>query len=56
MPEIVRKMNADPGALAPAVRAELEPLPRAHGGAQPGRLASRLRQVTDARRGRKPSG
>ena len=32
VPAIVRKMNADPAALAAAVRAELNKLPRAHGG------------------------
>ncbi len=47
VPEIVRKMNQDPAALATATRAELERLPRAHGGAQPGPSA-RLRQVTNA--------
>ncbi|MDQ3346732.1 MAG: ATP-dependent chaperone ClpB [Acidobacteriota bacterium] len=47
VPEIVRKMNADPAALAPAVRAELQKLPRAHGGSQPS-LSARFRQVTGA--------
>jgi ATP-dependent Clp protease ATP-binding subunit ClpB len=47
VPEIVRKMNADPSALAVAVRAELEKLPRAHGGTQVA-LSPRLRHVTDA--------
>ena len=47
VPEIVRKMNADPAALAAAVRAELDKLPRAQGGSQPG-LSARLRQVTNA--------
>jgi ATP-dependent Clp protease ATP-binding subunit ClpB len=47
VPEIVRKMNADPPALAAAVRAELDKLPRAQGGSQPG-LSARLRQVTNA--------
>jgi ATP-dependent Clp protease ATP-binding subunit ClpB len=47
VPEILRKMNADPAAVAAAVRAELTKLPRAQGGSQPG-LSSRLRQVTDA--------
>ena len=45
VPEIVRKMNPDPEALAAAVRAELNRLPRAHGGSQVG-LSARLRQVT----------
>ena len=47
VPEIVRKMNADPSALAATVRAELQKLPSAQGGSQPG-LSARLRQVTDA--------
>src|SRR5215212_1669482 len=47
VPEIVRKMNADPGAVATADRAELAKLPRVHGGSQPG-LSARLRKVTDA--------
>src|SRR5215217_6294243 len=47
VPEIVRKMNADPAALAEAVRTELERQPRAQGGSQPG-LSARLRKVTDA--------
>jgi ATP-dependent Clp protease ATP-binding subunit ClpB len=47
VPEIVRKMNADPAALAGAVRAELDKLPRAQGGSQPG-LSARLRKVTEA--------
>src|SRR4051812_844438 len=47
VPEIVRKMNADPAALASAVRAELQKLPRAQGGSQPA-PSSRFRQVTTA--------
>jgi ATP-dependent Clp protease ATP-binding subunit ClpB len=47
VPEIVRKMNPDPAALAAAVRAELDRLPRAHGGSQVG-LSARLRQVLTA--------
>ena len=47
VPSIVRKMNADPSALAAAVRTELGRAPRAHGGSQPG-LSPRLRQVADA--------
>ena len=43
VPEIVRKMNPDPTALVAAVRAELNRLPRAHGG-QVG-LSARLRAV-----------
>ncbi len=44
VPEIVRKMNPDPAALATAVRTELNRLPRAHGGTQVG-LSPRVRQV-----------
>jgi ATP-dependent Clp protease ATP-binding subunit ClpB len=47
VPEIVRKMNADPAVVAAAVRAEIEKLPRAHGGTQVS-LSPRLRQVTNA--------
>jgi ATP-dependent Clp protease ATP-binding subunit ClpB len=47
VPAIVRKMNADPTAIATASRTELARLPKAHGGAQPG-LSPRLRQVTNA--------
>jgi ATP-dependent Clp protease ATP-binding subunit ClpB len=47
VPEIVRKMNPDPAALATAVRTELNRLPRAHGNAQVG-LSARLRQVFTA--------
>src|SRR3954452_7570337 len=47
VPEIVRKMNVDPAAIATAVRTELDKLPRAHGGSQPG-LSARLRTVTDS--------
>src|SRR5215213_5494916 len=46
VPEIARKMNADPAAIAAGIRAELNKLPRAHGGSQPG-LSARLRKVTD---------
>jgi ATP-dependent Clp protease ATP-binding subunit ClpB len=47
VPEILRKLNADPAAVAAAVRAELTRLPRAHGGSQV-TLSARLRQVTNA--------
>ncbi|MEO7270929.1 MAG: ATP-dependent chaperone ClpB [Vicinamibacterales bacterium] len=47
VPEIVRKMNADPAALAAAVKGELDKQPRAHGGSQVS-LSARLRQVTTA--------
>jgi ATP-dependent Clp protease ATP-binding subunit ClpB len=47
VPEILRKLNVDPTAVATALRTELERLPRAHGGSQP-TLSARLRQVTNA--------
>src|SRR5262245_24781172 len=47
VPEILRKLNADPARVAADVRAELAKLPSAHGGSQPG-LSARLRQVTNA--------
>ncbi len=47
VPEIVRKMNADPAALSASVKSELDKQPRAHGGSQV-TLSARLRQVTTA--------
>src|SRR6476469_8929463 len=47
VPEILRKLNADPARVAADVRAEIGKLPSAHGGSQPG-LSARLRQVTTA--------
>ena len=47
MPSILTKMNADPAALAAAVRTELGRLPRTQGGGQLS-LSPRLRQVTEA--------
>ena len=47
VPEILRKMNADPAAIGAAVRAELGRIPSARGGSQPG-LSARLRDVTNA--------
>ena len=47
VPSIVTKLNADPAALAAAVRTELGRAPRAHGGAQAS-LSPRLRVVSDA--------
>jgi ATP-dependent Clp protease ATP-binding subunit ClpB len=47
VPEILRKMNVDPAAIAKAVRAEVEKLPTAYGGSQAG-LSPRTRAVADA--------
>jgi ATP-dependent Clp protease ATP-binding subunit ClpB len=47
VPEILRKLNADPAAVATAVRAELAKLPSARGGSEPGSSA-RLRQIMAA--------
>src|SRR6478672_11594298 len=47
VPEILRKLNAEPSRVAADVRAELGKNPSAHGGSQPG-LSARLRQVTSA--------
>src|SRR5207237_9784201 len=47
VPEILRKMNADPGAIGTALRAELGRAPSARGGSQPGPSA-RLRDGTNA--------
>jgi len=46
VPEILRKMNVDPAAIAAGVRAELAKSPRAHGGSQP-MLSPRFRQVAN---------
>src|SRR5512135_1512464 len=46
VPEILRKMNIDPAAVATAVRAELAKLPTAYGGSEPG-VSPRLRAVAD---------
>src|SRR5687768_4742897 len=45
VPSVVSKLQADPAAIAVALRTELGRQPRAHGGSQPG-LSPRLRQVT----------
>ncbi|MEO5898418.1 MAG: ATP-dependent chaperone ClpB [Vicinamibacterales bacterium] len=47
VPSIITKMNADPAALAAAVRTEITRLPRVQGGSQPS-ISARLRQVTSA--------
>src|SRR5262249_35474293 len=47
VPEIIRKMNADPAAVAQAVRQGRNTLPRAQGGSQPS-LSARFRAVTTA--------
>ncbi|HSL21061.1 MAG TPA: ATP-dependent chaperone ClpB [Vicinamibacterales bacterium] len=46
VPEILRKMNVDPAAVASAIKAELAKVPTAYGGSQPG-LSPRLRTVSD---------
>src|SRR5439155_22903342 len=45
VPELLRKMNVDPAALARAARDLLGKLPQAYGGSQPG-MSPRLNQVT----------
>jgi ATP-dependent Clp protease ATP-binding subunit ClpB len=47
VPEILRKLNADPAAVATEVRTELGKNPAVHGGSQPA-LSARLRQVTNS--------
>src|SRR5580765_1936058 len=47
VPEILRKVNADPAAVAAAVRTELARLPSARGGSEPG-TSARLRQIMAA--------
>jgi ATP-dependent Clp protease ATP-binding subunit ClpB len=46
VPELLRKMNADPATLGRAVRELLKKLPQAYGGAEPG-MSTRLKLVTD---------
>jgi ATP-dependent Clp protease ATP-binding subunit ClpB len=46
VPEVLRKMGADPGALARSARELIGKIPRAYGGSQPG-LAPRLKTVAD---------
>jgi ATP-dependent Clp protease ATP-binding subunit ClpB len=46
VPELVRKMNADPAQLARGARELLKKISQAYGGAQPG-MSSRLQRVTD---------
>jgi ATP-dependent Clp protease ATP-binding subunit ClpB len=46
VPELLRKMNADPTAVARAARELLAKIPQAYGGSQPG-LSPRLKLVTD---------
>jgi ATP-dependent Clp protease ATP-binding subunit ClpB len=47
VPDILRKMNVDPGDAGAAVRAEVATLPSARGGSEPG-TSARLRQVLAA--------
>src|SRR5262249_39254665 len=46
VPEVFRKMNADPAEVDRAARELLGKIPQAYGGAQPG-LSPRLKMVTD---------
>jgi ATP-dependent Clp protease ATP-binding subunit ClpB len=47
VPNLLRKMNADPAASARAAREVLKKLPTAYGGSEPG-MSPRLKLVTDA--------
>jgi ATP-dependent Clp protease ATP-binding subunit ClpB len=47
VPEIIRKMNVDPAAVATALKAEVAKLPTAYGGSQAG-LSPRVRGIADA--------
>ncbi len=49
VPTVLRKLNADPAAVALALREHLARQPKAYGGAEPG-LSPRLRVVLDAAR------
>jgi ATP-dependent Clp protease ATP-binding subunit ClpB len=46
VPDLLRKMNADPAAIATAARDLLAKMPAAYGGSQPG-ISQRLKLVTD---------
>ncbi|MBI3492088.1 MAG: AAA family ATPase [Acidobacteria bacterium] len=46
VPELLRKMSADPGKVARAARELVEKMPQAYGGSQPG-LSPRFKLVTD---------
>src|SRR3954464_13386554 len=46
VPELLRKMNVDPAAVARSARDLLKKLPQAYGGSQPG-MSPRLKTVTD---------
>src|SRR5438128_1934006 len=46
IPELLRKMNIDPAAVARGARALLQKLPQAYGGSEPG-MSPRLRLITD---------
>jgi ATP-dependent Clp protease ATP-binding subunit ClpB len=46
VPEVLRKMNVDPTALAADLRTELGKMPQAYGGSQPN-LSPRLRSLAD---------
>jgi ATP-dependent Clp protease ATP-binding subunit ClpB len=46
VPELLRKMNVDPAAVARGARDLLKRIPQAYGGAQPG-MSPRLKLVTD---------
>jgi ATP-dependent Clp protease ATP-binding subunit ClpB len=45
-PAVLRKLNADPGDVARAMRAEINKGPQAYGGSQPG-ISPRLKLVAD---------
>jgi len=47
VPSVLRKLSADPGAVAAALRAHLARQPKAHGGSEP-HLSPRLRVAFDA--------
>src|ERR1700716_3379210 len=46
VPEVLRKMNTDPAAVARSARELRKKLPQAYGGAEPG-MSPRFRLVTD---------
>ena len=46
VPELLRKMNVEPGAFGRAAREQLAAMPSAYGGSQPG-MSPRFKKVTD---------
>ena len=50
VPAVLRKLDVDPTGVARSLRGELDRIPKAYGGSQPG-LSPRLRSVADKAQG-----